>query len=225
MTPPWHGPNARYIDGWNFLPMANAPKEHREFMFSPEVGDTITWDMVKDSDRGAALLDRIKRFGRGELHITDYQLTAHNEGGQVGFQWMEFEARLSWPANYKTREWDRDPICQNGQSEDFSRPDQSVRDSDRHSLMMCNPNNASGTCYSFDVPILPTATSVVLQASSDLVNWEDVAVYASESAVNEVVRAPEPGFAKRFFRIKVVNSDEREMVEAGLFPLPVIEIE
>ena len=109
MTLPWRGPGPLIIYGWNFLPGANAPHKIREFMFSPEVEDSITWEMVdprdqpKDYERTKTLLSRIERFGRGVLRITRYELTPAAEDSQVGLKWIEFELRISWPVVYKAR--------------------------------------------------------------------------------------------------------------------------
>jgi hypothetical protein len=109
MTPPWHGPNDLIIYGWNFLPGENAPHELRKFTFSPEAGKSITWEMMDPRDKPEgyeqtnALLARIEQFGRGELRITRYELTTVADESQLGLKYMEFEARLSWPASYKPR--------------------------------------------------------------------------------------------------------------------------
>ncbi len=109
MTAPWGGPGPLYIDGWNLLPGANAPHEFRSFMFSPEVGKSITWDMVdprdepKDYERTKALLAEIEQFGQGELSITRYELSPAADEFQTGIKWMEFELVLSWPASYTPR--------------------------------------------------------------------------------------------------------------------------
>jgi hypothetical protein len=113
MTVPWRGPRATTIGGWEFLPGANAPGIHRTFMFSPEVGDTITWDMVLppaakfDSKVVFALLDRVGAFGRGEMTISDYKLDgvrsdiSSNSNDNIKLLSFRFRVVLSWPATYK----------------------------------------------------------------------------------------------------------------------------
>lgn len=107
MTPPWRGPGPLGILGWNLLPGRNAPHEFRNFMFSTEVGKSITWDMVDPRDRPEdyvqtkALLARIEQFGRGEFRITPYELIPAADESRTGIKWMEFEVQLSWPASYK----------------------------------------------------------------------------------------------------------------------------
>jgi hypothetical protein len=70
LTPPWHGPNARYLEGWHFRNADNTdpndgsinqPQEFREFIFSPAVGiDSNTtvaprrWTLSPGSERSAA---------------------------------------------------------------------------------------------------------------------------------------------------------------------------
>ena len=115
MTVPWRGPNATTIMGWHFLPAANAPSTRRSFMFSPEVGDTITWDMVDPRAANIevttvhALLDRIEAFGRGEMLISDYKLanvppaSSADAAHDVRLLSLTFRIVLSWPANYKAR--------------------------------------------------------------------------------------------------------------------------
>jgi len=84
-------------------------------MFSPEVGDTITWDMVdppiarSDSSVVSALLDGIEAFGRGEMTISDYRLdgvpsdVSSNSKYDVKLLSFKFRVVLSWPANYKSQ--------------------------------------------------------------------------------------------------------------------------
>ena len=115
MTVPWSSPNATSIHGSNFLPRANAPSTKRWFMFSPEVGDTITWDVINDAiarsdyQRVDTLLGRIEDFGRGEMTISDYQLDKSSAGlplddaYPVNLLSFKFRIVLSWPAGYKAQ--------------------------------------------------------------------------------------------------------------------------
>jgi hypothetical protein len=106
---PWRGPRDLDIYGWHFIPGARAPHEDRMFAFSPEVGRSITWDRkspgngTPDPAQVNALLARIEQFGRGEIHITRYELTTAKDNTPVGIKWMDFVARLSWPASSEPR--------------------------------------------------------------------------------------------------------------------------
>ena len=109
MTIPWRGPNARYIIGWNFVQNVNAPGYERRFVFSPEVGDAITWEMLqsndmKDVDR---LLARIYEFGHVDISLSDVELTnvpvdtRSDAIYDIGIASFKFRADISWPAAYK----------------------------------------------------------------------------------------------------------------------------
>ena len=108
LTPPFHFvPNPRDIEGWHFRNAdnsgrneageknVNAPGEVREFIFSPEVGRTIHYPHKPGE------MEKIKRFGRGELRILDYKLGDLVPGEKARFEWMRFEVDLSWPAEEK----------------------------------------------------------------------------------------------------------------------------
>jgi hypothetical protein len=109
MTIPWSGPNAGSIIGWNFIPNANAPSYDRRVVFSPEVGDTITWDMVQSNDRKDAnrLLERIYEFGHVDIVLSDVKLanvpvnTRSDAIYDVQITSFKFRADISWPAAYK----------------------------------------------------------------------------------------------------------------------------
>lgn len=115
MTVPWRGPNALSIMGWNFLPNANAPSVRRSFMFSPEVGETITWDMVDppgdrfDAKRTDELLARIEAFGQGQMEILRYKLgqPPTDAGSDAKFDTpldgFTFRVTLSWPTDYRPK--------------------------------------------------------------------------------------------------------------------------
>ena len=104
LTPPFHFvPNPREIEGWHFRNAdnsgpnepgeknVNAPGLIREFIFSPEVGRTINYPPKPEE------IEKIRRFGRGELRILDYKLGDLVPGKRARFEWMRFEVDLSWP--------------------------------------------------------------------------------------------------------------------------------
>jgi hypothetical protein len=110
MTPPWRGRGELDIFGWHFRP-ENAPPTgcrpelagvHR-FVFSPEVGVAITWDMLEtlsatEASRAFGLIERIRQFGEGDLRVTACRLAPPDDrsGGNPRLVWMRFEAKLSW---------------------------------------------------------------------------------------------------------------------------------
>jgi hypothetical protein len=111
LTPPFHFiPHPRDIEGWHFRNQdntgpneageknVNAPGLVREFIFSPAVGKTIAGPEAKTSPT-AEEIEQVKRFGRGKLTILDYRLTDLNPGKKAAFEWLRFEAELSWPAS------------------------------------------------------------------------------------------------------------------------------
>jgi len=104
LTPPFHFvPNPREIEGWHFRNAdnsgpnepgeknVNAPGLIREFIFSPEVGRTINYPPKPEE------IEKIRRFGRGELRILDYKLGDLAPEKRARFEWMRFEVDLSWP--------------------------------------------------------------------------------------------------------------------------------
>jgi hypothetical protein len=104
LTPPWHGPNPREIEGWHFRNadntgpndgVVNAPRELREFIFSPDVGREIDYS---GSETTAADVTKVASFGRGWLHLDDYRLTPPRRGGRAAFEWLRFSACLTWSA-------------------------------------------------------------------------------------------------------------------------------
>ncbi|MGZ9274869.1 MAG: hypothetical protein ACXW34_09020 [Nitrospira sp.] len=109
MTVPWSGPNARYIIGWNFLPYQNAPSTERTIVFSPEVGDTITWDMLQSNDTPVIkrLVDRIYGFGRADIVLSDVRLanvpadTRSDAIYDTTIISFKFRVEVSWPSTYK----------------------------------------------------------------------------------------------------------------------------
>jgi len=105
LTPPWHFvPNAREIEGWHFRNRdntgpndgsVNAPQELREFIFSPEVGRGIEYNGSATTTED---VERVRAFGRGWLHVSEYRLTPPRPGERATFEWLEFSACLTWPA-------------------------------------------------------------------------------------------------------------------------------
>jgi hypothetical protein len=112
LTTPFRGPNARYIEGWEFRNegntgpnngSVNAPTELRRFFFSPEVGRTIDGPGVhlfvepRDVTREMEEIGRVEASGRGELEIVDYRLADLAPGQRARMVWMRFRVCLSWP--------------------------------------------------------------------------------------------------------------------------------
>jgi hypothetical protein len=105
LTPPWHFvPNAREIEGWHFRNEDNtgpnegsvdAPQELREFIFSPEVGRGIEYNGSATTSEEIA---KVEAFGRGWLHLDEFQLTPPRKGERASFAWLKFSACLTWPA-------------------------------------------------------------------------------------------------------------------------------
>jgi hypothetical protein len=110
LTPPFHSvPNPRYVEGWHFRNAdntgpndgsVNAPGEIREFIFSPEVGDTIDGPRASRSPSPEEI-ERVGSFGSGRLEILDYRLADLKPGQQARMVWLKFRACLSWPASYE----------------------------------------------------------------------------------------------------------------------------
>ncbi len=104
LTPPLHfAANPREIEGWHFLddPSACAsrsygaeagPASPREFIFSPDVGRRIDAAATGQAVT-AEEVEAIRRFGRGSLAITGFQLEP-GDGGCPGITWLEFTVRL-----------------------------------------------------------------------------------------------------------------------------------
>jgi len=100
-TPPFHFvPNPRFIEGWHFRnadnsgPNAvgeknvNAPQEIRDFIFSPEVGRSITWPIDRED------VKRITRDGQGMLTITHLDLGNLVPGERAWIESMRFTVRI-----------------------------------------------------------------------------------------------------------------------------------
>jgi len=109
LTPPFHYvPNPRYIEGWHFRNgdnagpndgSVNAPQEIRDFIFSPEVGQSI---QGPHSRFGVSSDDvqHVEAFGRGRLTIMDYRLTDIAPGQQARMLRLAFTVCLTWPADH-----------------------------------------------------------------------------------------------------------------------------
>jgi hypothetical protein len=113
LTPPFHFvPNPREIEGWHFRNIdnsgsnepgeknVNAPGMVREFIFSPEVGQTIDGPEAKVKPTPDEI-EKVRRFGQGKLTILDYRLKNLEPGRQASFGWMRFKVDLSWPKGQK----------------------------------------------------------------------------------------------------------------------------
>lgn len=104
-TPPFHGPNAREIEGWHFRNAANtganigdvnAPQELRLFEFSPALTGTGGY---RPPD-GALEIEPNPDDGRAWLRILDYGLADLEPGQQARMVYLHFTACLTWPSSY-----------------------------------------------------------------------------------------------------------------------------
>ena len=108
LTPPLHGPNARFLEGWHFRNTdnngpntpgeknVNAPGLVRDFIFSPEVGRTIDGPQARRPPSWEDI-EKVREFGQGVLTILEYGLTNLEPGEKAGFAWLRFQVELSWP--------------------------------------------------------------------------------------------------------------------------------
>ena len=105
LTPPFHGPNPRHLDGWNFRNAdntgpndgsVNVPGELREFIFSPAVGREIEY---RGSATGVDEIADIRAFGRGWLFVDSYRLTPPRRGERASFESLTFRVCLTWPSS------------------------------------------------------------------------------------------------------------------------------
>lgn len=103
LTPPWHGPNHRILEGWQFRNSANTgpndgsvnePQAMRSFIYSPEVGRTIHYN---GSETTAEDVDAVQSFGQGWLYLDSYVLSPPQEGTRASFEAISFTACLTWP--------------------------------------------------------------------------------------------------------------------------------
>jgi hypothetical protein len=105
LTPPWHFvPNPREVEGWHFRNAGNtgpndgsvnAPQELREFIFSPEVGQSVDYNGSATSAEDVA---RVRSFGRGWLFLNRYTLSPPRPGERAAFESLTFTACLTTPA-------------------------------------------------------------------------------------------------------------------------------
>ena len=110
LTPPWHFvPNPRYIEGWHFRNQdntgpnegsVNAPQGVREFVFSPEVGQSIDGPKAT-AQPTAEEMKRVFEFGSGELRILDYSLSDLEPGKRARMVRLKFQVCVSWPKDFK----------------------------------------------------------------------------------------------------------------------------
>lgn len=103
LTPPWHGPNHRLLEGWQFRNRSNTgpndgsvnePQHMRHFIFSPDVGRTLHYD---GSATTPETVEAVQSFGRGWLYLVSYALTPPAEGERASFDSISFTACLTWP--------------------------------------------------------------------------------------------------------------------------------
>ena len=100
-TPPWHGPNALYIEGWHFRNedntgpndgAVNFPTRERGFIFSPKVGRPIPVSI--DGYPTMDEICEIERDGSGMLTITHMTLGNLGPGKQAYFEEMGFKVTI-----------------------------------------------------------------------------------------------------------------------------------
>jgi hypothetical protein len=97
LTPPFHFvPNPRHIEGWHFRNSdntgpneigeknVNAPGKVRDFIFSPEMGQSID-GLGNNSQPTFDDVERVRQFGRGKLTILDYRLKDLGFGKRASF--------------------------------------------------------------------------------------------------------------------------------------------
>src|SRR5438093_582678 len=105
LTPPFHFvPNPRYIEGWHFRNENNtgpndgsvdAPQKRREFIFSPEVGETIDGPQATYGVTPGEVY-RVEAFGRGEVEIAHLKLSPPIENEKARILAMEFRCKIVW---------------------------------------------------------------------------------------------------------------------------------
>ena len=98
-TPPYHGPNPLYIDGWHFrnsdntgpneIPKSlNVPQETRDFIFSSKAAT------AKFPTTGEELEHIEETFSRGILTVKNYKLGNLFPNEKAFFKWMEFSVKI-----------------------------------------------------------------------------------------------------------------------------------
>lgn len=102
VTPPFHGMNTRYLEGWHFRNAdntglnesgpknVNAPQEERVFYFNPKVG----------RKPGMPRSELDAPHGEGVLTIFEYKLSNLEPGQHAKFESIKFFVRLSWPRTW-----------------------------------------------------------------------------------------------------------------------------
>ena len=105
LTPPFHFvPNPRYIEACDFRNenntgpnngSVNASQAQREFIFSPEVGETIDGPQARYGVTPVEV-DRVEAFGRGEVEITHLKLSPPHENEKARILAMEFRCKIVW---------------------------------------------------------------------------------------------------------------------------------
>lgn len=99
VTPPFHGPNPRQLDGWHFRNAdntaandgsVNAPQRLRQFQFAPSIEGTGGFK----PPRGGAAVDA---DGHGWLFVEDMQLADLERGRQARLTRLRFNVCLTWP--------------------------------------------------------------------------------------------------------------------------------
>src|SRR6266516_2937456 len=105
LTPPFHFvPNPRDIEGWHFRHenntgpndgIVNAPQKRREFIFSPEVGETIDGPQARYGVTPGEV-DRVEAFGHGDVEITHLKLSPPHENEKARILAMEFRCKIVW---------------------------------------------------------------------------------------------------------------------------------
>ena len=105
LTPPLHfQPNPREIEGWHLSatptdclsrPYAaeSGPASRRQFIFSPQVGDTIDGPNAGRQVTHEEI-ETIGRFGHGRLSIDDFSLIPGNEAGCPDIKWLKFTVHI-----------------------------------------------------------------------------------------------------------------------------------
>lgn len=100
-TPPWHGPNALYIEGWHFRNSDNTgpndgsvnfPQLERGFIFSPKVGRPIP--RAGDGYPSMKEICEIEHDGSGMLTITSMKLGGLGAGQRAHIEEMKFRVTI-----------------------------------------------------------------------------------------------------------------------------------
>ncbi len=114
VTPPFHGPNALEINGWELGNDRTRPElaeaKTRKFQFVMNEADqkkacqemqAEVYGPAKQSSDGRIVGDknyRAPRMGKGVLRIVNYELQAGGEGKAPEIRWMSFRGEIELPA-------------------------------------------------------------------------------------------------------------------------------